>query len=203
MASIADICNMALSHLGVSDQITELDTETSKEALACRLWYEPCRDQVLRSFPWPFATIVEDLALVETDPNEGLEWAYSYRYPAACLKLRRILSGVRTDSQSSKVPMRVVRDDTGRLILTDLEDAQVEYTQLVDDSEEFDALFVDALSYLLAAKIGARVTGGDQFKLSDRAMQLYVYTLALAQNVAADEERSDEDPDAEIILSRT
>lgn len=203
MASIADICNMALSHLGVGDQITDLDTESSKEALACRLWYDKCRDQVLRAFAWPFATIVEDLTLVEEEPNDGLEWAYSYRYPSACISLRRILSGARTDSQSSKVPYRIVRDDAGRLILSDLEDAQVEFTQLVEAADQFDPLFVDALSYLLAAKIGPRVCGGDQFKLSDRALQMYAWAIGQAMNAAANEERSDEPPDAELISART
>lgn len=200
MLSKAAICNMALSHLGVSDQITDVDTESSKEALACRLFYDQSRDEVLRAFPWPFATIIEDLALVEEDPND--EWGYSYRYPATCLKVRRILSGARNDTQASKVPYRIARDDTGRVIFTDKEDAQVEYTQQVTAEEEFDVDFGNALSYLLASKIAPRVAGGDQVKLSDRALRLYLGFVAVAQNTAADEERSDEEPDAAMITAR-
>lgn len=203
MTSVADICNMALSHLGVSDQITDLDTETSKEALACRLFYATSRDEVLRAFPWPFATIIEDLALVEAEPNGGAEWAYSYRYPAACLELRRLLSGARTDSQESKVPMRVIRDDAGRLVLTDLEDAQIEYTQQVDDTEQFDPMFVSALSYLLASKIAPRVCGTDQTKLRDGALRLYAWAVGMAQDAAAREDVDDLPPDASMITART
>lgn len=199
--SIAAICNMALGHLGVSDQISDLETETSKEALACRLFYEACRDEVLRDFAWPFATIIEDLQLVEEDPND--EWAFSYRYPAGCAQLRRILSGVRNDSQTTKVPYRVARDSAGRLVFTDMEDAQIEYTQLVTEPAEFDSDFAAALSYLLAAKIGPRVAGGDQFKLSDRALKMYAWAIAKAQGNAANEERQDNEPDADMITARS
>jgi hypothetical protein len=75
-----DICNLALSHVGVSTEIANLDTERSKEAQACRRFYEPTREEVLRAFAWPFATRFVDLQLVEEEPND--EWAYSYRYPA-------------------------------------------------------------------------------------------------------------------------
>lgn len=199
--SKASICNMALSHLGVSDAVTDVDTESSKEAQACRLFYEACRDDVLRAFAWPFAVIIEDLTIVEEDPND--EWAFSYRYPSGCLAARRLLSGTRTDSQNTVVPYRVARDASGRVIFTDLEDAQIEYTSLVDAEEEWDSIFVSALTYLLAFKIAPRLAGGDESKLGDRAFKLYLYELSRAQAAAANEERPDLPPDAELITART
>lgn len=200
MESVAQICNMALSHLGVSYSIQDVDSELSTEAQACRLFYASCRDEVLRAFRWPFATVIETLALVEEEPND--EWAFSYRYPSACLDIRRILSGTRTDSRTTRVPYRVARDSTARLIFCDMEEAEVEYTQQVTNPTEFDPQFGLALSYLLASRIGPRVAGGDQFKLADRAYAHYRAAIAEAQNAAAREEQPDEPPDADMISAR-
>src|SRR4051812_32897245 len=94
------ICNMALGHLAVGKAIGAL-TEASQEARACLRFYEQARDEVLRDFPWPFATTVEALALVAVQPTT--EWGYSYRYPLNCLALRRIPSGVRNDTRGTTV----------------------------------------------------------------------------------------------------
>lgn len=200
MTSIASICNMALGHVGVSSQITDLDTESSKEALACRLFYEQCRDEVLRAFAWPFATTIEPLALVEEDPND--EWAFSYRYPAGCLQVRRLLSGVRNDSQETVARYRVARDSGGRLIFADLEDAEVEYTAQVTAAAEFDADFARALSYLLGASIAPQLAGVDK-PYRENCMRLYAYAIAVAQGNAANEERPDQPPEAAMITART
>ena len=80
MSSAVEICNLALSHLG-SSGIDALD-ERSEAAAACTTFYAICRDMVLRDAPWPFATKMQALALVEEDPNT--EWGFSYRYPSDC-----------------------------------------------------------------------------------------------------------------------
>lgn len=189
----AEICTLALSHLGVSIEINNLETEKSKEAQACRRFYATTRDEVLRDFSWPFAKVIEALALVEEDPNT--EWGFSYRYPSGCLKVRRVLngSGVRVDTEDTRVPFTEGRDTTGLLIFTDQEDAEVEYTMRETDTERYPADFVDTLSLLLASKIGPRVAGGDQFKLADRALKLYAWRKAVAEANAANEEQVDKD----------
>jgi hypothetical protein len=93
------ICNVALSHLANSTEIQDLDAEPSKEAQACRRLFDLTRDEVLRDFPWPFATASAALTLFASNPNT--EWGYSYRMPAGKLFFRRILSGVRNDSRQS------------------------------------------------------------------------------------------------------
>jgi hypothetical protein len=92
------ICNVALSHLANSTEIQDLDAEPSKEAQACRRLFDLTRDEVLRDFPWPFATASAALTLFASNPNT--EWGYSYRMPAGKLFFRRILSGVGTTAGS-------------------------------------------------------------------------------------------------------
>lgn len=194
-----DICNLALSHVGVSTEIQDLDAERSKEAQACRRFFASTREEVLRAFPWPFATRIVGLQLVEEDPN--VEWGFSYRYPSACLAARRVLSGARVEAAAQRIPFRIASDDDGRLILCDLEDAQLEYTADITAAAVFDIDFVNAVALLLASKIGPRF-GPEATKLGNRALQLYAGAIARAQRAALDEQQDDLPPDAELISAR-
>lgn len=200
MASETEICNLALSHLGVGKEISDLETDRSEEASACRRFYDSTVEKALADFPWPFATRFATLALVEEDPTD--EWAYSYRYPSDCLKIRRILSGARQDSLGSRVAYRIASDASGKLIFTDQDDAQVEYTVALTDSALFDSQFIEALSYYMAFQIAPRVTAGDPFKLGERAYQLYVAMLQRAQASSLREQQDDFPLEAESIRGR-
>lgn len=199
MASQVDIYNLALSHIGTGTEVASTG-ERSQHALACNRFYEMTRDAVLRDFPWPFAKRIAALALVEADPNE--EWGYSYRYPTDSLKVRRILSGIRNDNRQSRVPYVIASDATGSLIYTDTSEAEIEYTAKITDPETFFPDFVMALSFRLASYIAPRLTGGDPFKLGERAVKFYAAEMAQAQVSAANEEQAEEDPDSELIRAR-
>ena len=199
-ASTTEIANLAISHLGIGKEIGNLETEKSEEAQAIRRFFDTVRNQVLRDFPWPFATKFVNLALVEQDPTE--EWAFSYRHPSDALKLRRILSGLRNDHRQSKVPFRISRDDSGLLIFTDFEDAQLEYTFEEEDPLRFPDDFIQALSFRLAAYVAPRLTKGDPFKVGRNAMEMYLFEINRAQSTAANEEQMDEIPQSEFIRFR-
>lgn len=199
-ASEIAICNMALSHLGVAKEIANLETENSQEAAACRRFFAQARDNTLRDYPWPFATKIEALALVEEEPND--EWGYSYRVPSDFVRLRRILSGERNDTRQTRVSYRIVRDTAGLLIYTDQENAEIEYTIRETDPTRYPSDFVMALSLRLAAYIAPRLTGGDPFKLGERALQLHEYEIRKAQSSATIEEQADDNPDSEFIRER-
>ena len=68
-----DICNMALSNIGKG--VIENMEEGVENARACKLFYDPTRREVLRSFPWGFAHRIERLAVVDVDVP-GWDFAY-------------------------------------------------------------------------------------------------------------------------------
>ena len=201
VTSTTEICNMALSHLGHGKEINNVDTETSSEASACRRFYEIARLTTLRDFPWPFATKIEELSLVEEDPNA--EWGFSYRYPPDCLKFRRILSGTRNDTRQTRVPFKIAQDDTGILIFSDTDEADAEFTKDMNDPTVYPSDFVLALSFKLASLIAPRLTAGDPAKLGDRTLQLYMHAIGQARVTAANEEQHEEDPESEFIRARS
>jgi len=147
MASVVEICNMALGHVGVAREISALD-EGSTEADQCARYYEQCRDWLLARYDWDFARQYQALALVATEPNA--DWGYAYRYPTDCLKLIRLVSGNR---KPERIPWRLGHDSQGLLIYTDTEDAVALYVARVENTERFSPAFVEALAWRLATQI--------------------------------------------------
>ena len=200
MASVALICNLALSHIGIEKEIANLTTEKSPEASTCRRYYDSTRDEVLRDFRWPFATKILALGLLEEDPNS--KWAFSYRYPTDCLLAREILSGVMPNTRQSRVPYQIGQDDSGKLIFTNQANAELEYTVMCNDPQIYPPDFVMAFSLRLASYIAPRLTGGDPFKMAERSFQLFNLSKTKAQANASNEEQPQEDPQSEFERAR-
>lgn len=200
MPTDTEISNLSLSHIGIGVEIAALETESSEEAGACRRYFTQARNEVLRAFPWSFATQIIAIALIETDPNT--EWGYSYRYPTDCIFFRRIQSGNRNDSRQSRIAYKIAQDSNARLIYTDQADAVGEYTISVTDTKYFPPDFVSALSLLLASYIAPRLTSGDPFKMGELAMKRYIVQKSIAQGNSANEEQPDEIVEGEFITGR-
>jgi len=199
-ASETVIANLALAHLGNKDAIGTLETDTSREAEVCRTFYDTARDELLRVFPWPFATKFAELTEVEEDPTD--EWAYSYRYPSDCVYVRRIFSGERNDDKSSRIAYKIGADGSGRLIYCDQDDAELEYTFRNEDTTDYPDDFTMTLSYRLAAYMAPQLTQGDPFGLRDFCYKKYLEALMTATSGAYMEEQPDEPPESEFITGR-
>lgn len=193
--SAVAICNLALSRVGISSTIAALD-ETSQEAIACNAVYEQARDEVLRDFPWPFARKYVELGLVEEEPND--DWDYSYRYPSDCIRALRLVSG---DPQGrTRIPFQLGHDDSGRLLFTDEEDAELIYTARFTDPAHFDPTFASALAWRIAVDIAAPLARSDSQR--ERAEAGYKQALAQARVDALNEEVEAAPAEAEWIQAR-
>lgn len=191
---------MAISHLGIGKEIANVVSEQSKEAAACRRFYDIAYQSMLTDHDWNFTTEFYTLELIEENPTD--EWAYSYRMPSNCLKIRRILSGARVETLEAKIPYKILKDSVGLLLYTDQPEAEIEYTKNVDDPTFYPAQFQMALSFKLAAYIAPRITGGDPFKMKEEMLGQYAMEVgkALAQDLNG--ARLDKKPDSEFIRYR-
>lgn len=239
MAKVVDdivtICNMALAHLGQSNGLEDFDNDATVAADMCRLFYPQVIDECYRDFPWPFATKFGSLSLV-SDPTYPVlpEWFYSYRVPVDAVLVRRIVpatlpllpnfsgfptttgwngsSGLRAETQFTRIKYRLGRDASGLLIYTDYPPIAatattpalplVEYVMQQDDNGFFPSDFAQMAACLLAFYIAPAVTAGDKFKLGPRAFQMYLDARNRAQGNAKNEEQPDLPPDAEWIQAR-
>lgn len=202
MASKAEIVNRAASRVGVSQLVQDVDSETTPLANQAKLHYEPTLQRLLRAYDWPFATRCLALALVSEAPT--LDWAFAYRYPADCLKARRLVTGMRPAARALPPPAwQIASDASGRLIFTDQPEAVLEYTRRVDDPVQLDPLFAEAFRLALALEFGPALAKGT-FGASLRQQIEREFDLAwsAAQAAAANEEQTDPAPESEFIRAR-
>ena len=122
------ICNLALTHIGIGKQISNVATDQTREAVAIRLVYNDAIQQTLRDFAWPFATRYVQLAVLDGGVRPNSDWLFKYRQPSDCLFERRLVVS-RTDvGDPAPSPFLCSSDDTGGLIFANLANAVLEYT---------------------------------------------------------------------------
>lgn len=213
MASSTDIANLALGRLGIGQAIASL-SEQSNPARICARFYNQCRQEVLRAFPWGFALRAEALALVSGQTFPG--WTYVYQYPDDCLRVHAVAdsSGLRyarsslfcRDQESWPPVMRhpwqqALKDDNASIVLiSDVSSAYGFFTVDVENTAVFPPDFTSTLADRLAMEAG----GPLQCKadLIDRAEGRYVRSLSGASATAMNEQRDDEKPDSPSISCR-
>jgi hypothetical protein len=149
------ICNLALSELGLK-AITAL-TELNERARKCNLIFDTTVDDVLRAHPWTFATKQAALAVASGETVIGYD--YVYAFPTKCMFIRKLFTADTIDDPTP-IPFKELNSTTNtRIIATNLENAYAEYTSQVNDVSVFDASFIKALAYKLAADMAVPLCG--------------------------------------------
>jgi hypothetical protein len=194
MSSEVEICNIALTH--IKAPVIQTLNEPNESSRKCKLMYPISRDAVLRDHDWGFARKTELLAqLVETFTN----WDYAYGYPTDCLQARKILdpTGANTGTsydidadrlvQVGKVQFEVISNSAGdnRILVTNKESAELQYTKGITDTNMFDSLFIEMLGVKLAANLAIPLTG--KAPLLDAYNRLYRQMLESAKSTNANE----------------
>lgn len=197
MASVVQICNIALSRIGQTQFIDSL-TEQSKAAELCSLHYDQCREEVIQAAPWPFAEARVYLADIGSPP---VNWQFRYRYPTDCLQAQYIsLPGMRLPPTELRPKYKVINASGGRAIVTDMPEAELVYTASVEDTTYFSPLFVTALAWRLGAELAMALQVRPENYAA--AMQNYTMTVSMAEARALNESDEDAMPDAEFITVR-
>lgn len=199
MASVIEICNRALSNIGNSRSINSLN-EASKEASQCSLHFDACRDAALADFDWNFAT--KRVALADTN-NPPPDWSFSYQYPPDCLRITEIMvPGIRNPTAAMRINYEVGADadGTGKLIYTDQSQAWLKFIARVTDVNMFDAIFMEALSWRLAAAINMPLTGSAD--LGNNALTMYRSVILSAGSHSQNESQEPQPPMDEFTTAR-
>lgn len=83
--SPSDICNLAVSQLGNYPTVSSIDTPTNDIERACAVWYDLCRQFVLKLMKPNFALARFNVAQLSEVPAFG--YAYFYEYPNQALEV--------------------------------------------------------------------------------------------------------------------
>lgn len=203
MTSKTAIANVALTRIGSSKLLQNVDTQTGTLAEAVRLLFPEEAKFVLRDFPWPAATGYITLALVDGSETEAAnnDWQYSYRYPSDCLFVRRIVVPNQGRNNPAPPPYRIGRDSQGKLIFTNEPDAEIEYTVDISGTpEEFDSMMVSMLGW----KIGASLAPSQSLikAMAETCMAQYEIEKTKAQSRALNEGQQEDPIESEFVRAR-
>lgn len=178
MSNAIEICNLALAKLGDRAQVVSIDPpDDSVQAQYCSIFYDPTLTSVLIDTQWSFAVKVAELAEVTNDDSR---FAYAYALPSDCLLIHSVFeTGVATTYQGVNQAQFSVAQG---VLYTDQASASIEYTFNQRDPVKFSALFVDALSWKLAANLSGVIIKGDTgASAAMKLMQAYASIIKLAK----------------------
>lgn len=218
-----ELCNVALARVGNKQQIGDLNEE-STEAQLCSTLYPNARDTLLSRFPWPFCTRHQVLALLTGVTRSG--WQFAYQLPSDCLEPERIFNGARPGQeigfpagfcfplgpnlvsfaaswgQAVEIPFAIEANDagTGRILLTDQENAELVYTVALDKPVAFPQPFTEALQWVLAGELALPLTG--KFALAQGIQQRGELEVSRAWAKALNNQQPDRLPQSQFIAVR-
>jgi hypothetical protein len=145
MASETDIANLALVSLLGCNRITNLDDEQT-EAIVMKASYDSCRDKVLETRAWTFATKRDIWIPTADEPAFG--FTYSFLIPSEVLRILTCFDNARNDNAQSNSTFKWQRE--GDRIITDALKVNVRYLERTENVNLFSSSFITCLSLYLA-----------------------------------------------------
>lgn len=220
MASVVDICNIALSNIRAGS-INSL-TEGSLGAQQCNLKYQLIVDFMIRDHPWTFAR--KKIAMAELT-DDLFDWVYSYQYPSDCLMINRLMSAETKVSTVDGLAYRpdyynndpllnnydklksieyAIENSSGvKVIGCDLPQAYIDYRVRITNPNLFDSNFIIALSWYLASELAIPIVGGDAGRVfRGEALSVYQNVLATAKSQNGNEQKKHSVAESDFILAR-
>jgi len=174
MPSVADICNLALSHLGSDTVVTSISPpDGSVDAGHCARFYPIARKEALEHHTWTWSKKRVALAAVT---NPSTMWTYAYAVPSDCISAKRVLQQQSVQQFITFDSPFILTADAYQLftergssefeiedgvLLTHEPEAVLLYVRDVVDTTKFSTSFVSALSYLLASYLAGPIIKGD------------------------------------------
>lgn len=189
--TVTGVCNAALARLGEA-RISGIDDPTVA-ARACALCYPLARDELLRAHRWNFATARVDMVRLVEAPAFGHD--HAYELPADCLRVL-VVNGVSASGDPA-----AQWEVEGRKLLHDDETVELIYIRREMNLGLYDALALEALIVLLAAKLAPAIQGGSTGKAQELKEEYHRLLAPAARRVDANESRRSRENLMEAMLA--
>lgn len=173
MYSQTNIANLALAYLG-QPPISSLQ-QNNDRARWISLFYDPVREEVLRTHDWAFATVEKPLVVIEAPVVQG---QVAYSYPTDALFIRRIFAPQKPHLAVAFEERFDVNSHT-RILITSIQQAHVRYTRRMTDETQYDPAFIKCFALALACDAALALTG--DVALAARLQQKYTLYLEEAR----------------------
>lgn len=186
LSSPADVLNLTLARIGYKGPRIASLYEGSIAAKVALDVYSETRDEMLRNGDWGFAERNVNLTLLKQAPAGGYfptnqwngtnnpppPWRFEYTYPADCLKVRSVkavpLFVMDFDPQPNlfAVENDVYFTPSQKVILCNVQNAQLVYTGQITDPQLWEADFVNAFSAELGLRLAPTLASMDAAKFA-------------------------------------
>lgn len=199
MASLIEISNRALTKLGVERIISLGDNNEQARALSSMIPLVKASE--LRAYTWNFSIKRASLPALVDAP--AFDYARQFQLPSDCLRLLwagDYFPGPNLGDFQNGPSLDYELE--GRMILTDLgAPLKIRYVADIDDPNQFDVLFAEALACKLAVELAETLSGSS----TNRQLAWNEYQNAIRKAVRADaiERPSEHIADDTWMLSRT
>lgn len=211
----ADVANIALSHIGISNSIQSLDPpDQTAQAQACAFHLPKIRDWLLQSAPWNFAykyqALASDASNVAGTVYAFPGWLYAYQVPNDMLQPIAVTSSiglrygpvywsnfwfpyVGLNRVIPKIPYKLMQSTANpgmMAIATDIGSmtnsaAYLFYIASVDNYGMWDPMAIQALAGFLAHRVGGTLRADPALRQEAIQMAEGLRLQALAQHMNA------------------
>ena len=191
--SKVQIANAALQKLGAK-RIESL-TQDSANARSMNAAFEGVRDSMFRRYDWSFAIRRASIA-ADAAQTEWGSWN-RYSLPADFIRL------IRDDESGTNLDWRIESGAEGEgafIVTADSSPLEIRYVAKVEDPNQFDVLFVEALEHKLAAETCEEITGSTSKQ--QRLDAAYDQAIAEAKRVGAIEKPAQDFPEDDWLAAR-
>jgi hypothetical protein len=198
MASQTAICNRALTKLGAARILTI--TDDVKAARELNSMWDIVRDAELRRNLWNFAMARASLAALADAPAWG--FTYQFQLPSDFVRIVQVgefyyISSLTDYRTMPEAPFQV----EGLRLLTDYTaPLKIRYVQRIEDTAQWDALFVEAFASRLAYECCEAITQSSTKK--EEVWMDYKQAIREAKLVDAIENPPEPLPDDAWVLAR-
>ena len=195
MASIPQICNMALAHIGDDSSVSSISPPDGTAAAGhCARFYGQARTEMLEPGAWKFS---KKRALLAQVANPSEVWLYAYGLPSDCLRPLRVLNSsyahplrvqpqYETFSNRNDLLLNIALDEEntadfqveGNVVFTNQPEAVLLYVVDIVDTTKFTPSFTTALSYLLASYLAGPIVKGTEGTRLAKAMRDMAMNMA-------------------------
>lgn len=174
MATTLQAANIVMALLG-EDVVTTADlaADSAERVRKYNALADYTRDEVLRAYPWNFAT--EEVALVLSGDSPVIEdWSYIYDLPADCLKVQQ------TEGMTD---FRIL----GSTLYSNYGTLNIIYTKQVTDTTVWDPCFVNAYTAKMMFKLAYGLQNSNTLQTNAKAY--YDEAIKEAKGVDSQENR--------------
>lgn len=175
--------NLALSHLLLSRQIENVETDTTNEVRVLNTFWDEALSLTLSELDLDSLSETIQLELL-AELSDG-PWTYAYKYPANAEFFRRLVSGAVIDTNRTHIAKKVAIYDNQKAIFTNESEASAEYIPKDIELSLLNTSASLAVSYMLAFLSAPLIVGKGAKKLRESMFGSYEIMVSKAQQLDA------------------